>query len=88
MIITVPAGEPAEVVFIVVERRPGAPSGEFAENAWTRLQDVQRGNGQAMTLSGAARHVDHEFAAELGMNGLPGWMGGFTPTRAEEAGPE
>lgn len=70
----------------MVRRRPGAPSGEFAENAWTRLQDVQRGNGQAMTLSGVSRHVDHEFAAELGANGLPGLLGGFTETRAESAG--
>ncbi|MFZ5814632.1 MAG: hypothetical protein ACOY93_04960 [Bacillota bacterium] len=31
-----------------------------------------------MTLSGAPGLTDHEFAAELGANGLPGWMGGFT----------
>ncbi len=59
----------------------GAPSTEFAENGWTNFQDVQRSNGQAMTLSGVARLTDHEFAAELGANGLPGWTGGFVPRR-------
>jgi hypothetical protein len=35
-------------------------------------------SGQATTLSGVPDRIDHKFAAELGANGLPGWLGGFT----------
>lgn len=62
----------------MADRRIGAPSGSFADQARANMRDIQRGSGQAMTLSGVPNLVDHEFAAELGANGLPGWFGGFT----------
>jgi hypothetical protein len=57
--------------------RTGAPSGLFAGKGRANRRDIQRGNGQAMTLSGVPDRIDHEFTAEVGANGLPGWFGGF-----------
>lgn len=58
--------------------RIGTASGSFARQVRAKMRDIQRGSGQAKTLSGVPDEIDHEFAAELGANGLPGWFGGFT----------